>query len=55
MVRSIPHMGRKEVFLFIDVLNTFSYGYMALDIIGKGPFTYRERKPAAATWATLSN
>ena len=32
----------------------FIYGYMVLEI-GKGPFIYRERKPAATTWATLSD
>ena len=33
----------------------FIYDYMASDVYGKGPLRYRERKPAAATWATLSN
>ena len=33
--------------LFKDALNTFY-----LWLYGKGPFRQRERKPAAATWAT---
>ena len=32
----------------------FIYGYMASDY-GKGPLRQRERKPSAATWATLSD
>ena len=31
----------------------FIYGYMASDVYGIGPLIERERKPAAATWATL--
>ena len=31
----------------------FIYSYMAL--YGKGPFRKRQKKPAAATWATLSD
>ena len=35
--------------LFNDTLNTFNYDYMAKD------HSDRERKPAAATYATLSD
>ena len=40
--------------LFNDTLNTF-YLVIWRQTYGKGPFRYRERKPVAATWASLSD
>ena len=43
--------GKEVNVLFNDSLNTFyGIGHMV-----KGPFRQRERKPATATWATLSD
>ena len=46
------YIGKEGNVLFNDALNTF---YLRLYGVrhGKGPFRCRERKPAAATWATL--
>ena len=51
-----PTEGRKEGnVLFNDTLNTFLFTVIWRHIYGKGPFRWRERKPAATTWVTLSN
>ena len=48
--------GRKEMFYLTTHLTHFIQGYMGSRInYGKAPLKYRERKPAAATWATLSD
>ena len=46
------YIGKEGNVLFNDALNTF---YLRLYGVrhGKGPLRCRERKPAAATWATL--
>ena len=45
----------KEV-LFNDALNTFYLRFINMvQAYDKGPLRYQERKPAAATWATLSD
>ena len=41
--------GRKEMFYLMMHSTHFSYGYMVKD------HSDRERKPVAATWATLSD
>ena len=41
--------------LFNDRLNTFYLQVIWRRIYGKGPLRMRERKPTAATWATLSD
>ena len=46
---------RKEMFLFNDALNTFLCTVIWRQAYGKGPLQKREKKPAAATWATLSD
>ena len=47
--------GRKKGnVLFNDALNTFYFTVIWRQTYGKGPLRKRERKPAAATWATLS-
>ena len=45
--------GRKEMFYLTTHSTHFIYGYMAS--YGKGQIIQRERKPAAATWTTLSD
>ena len=45
---------KEESVLFKDTLNTFIYGYMAADHLVKD-HSDSEGKPAAATWATLSD
>ena len=40
--------------LFNDALNTFYFTVIWRHTYGKGPLRFRGRKPAAATWATLS-
>ena len=48
--------GRKEGNVsFNNTLNTFYVRLYGVKTYGKGPFRKRERKPAAATWATLSD
>ena len=47
--------GRKVYVLFNDALNTFYFTVIWRQTYGKGPFRERERKAAAATWATLSD
>ena len=46
--------GRKEMFYLTTHSRLFIYGYMASDIMVKY-HSNSERKPAAATWATLSD
>ena len=41
--------------LFNDTLNTFYLRLYGIGHMVKGPLIQRERKPAAATWATLSD
>ena len=48
--------GRKEGnVLFNNALNTFLCTVIWHQTDGKGPLRQRERKPAATTWATLSD
>ena len=47
--------GRKEMGFFNDALSTFLFMVIWRRTYSKGPFAYRERKPAAVTWATLSD
>ena len=44
--------GKKEMFYLMTHSTHFND---TLTTYGKGPFRLGERKPAAATWATLSN
>ena len=46
--------GRKEMFYLTTHSTHFIYGYM-VEAYGKGPMRKRERNPATATWATLSD
>ena len=41
--------------LFTDALNTFLFIIIWRQTYGRGPLRERERKPAAAAWATLSD
>ena len=45
--------GRKEMF-YLTTHSTPLVNVIWRRTYGKGPFRYRERKPAAATWATIS-
>ena len=48
--------GRKEGnVLFNDALNTFLFTVIWRHTYGKGPIRLRGRKPAATTWAILSD
>ena len=48
--------GKKEGnVLFNDELNPFCLRFYYVGHYGKGPIRWQERKPAAATWATLSD
>ena len=47
--------GRKEMFYLTTHSTHFIYSYMASDIYKKITQIARERKPVAATWATLSD
>ena len=46
--------GRKDIFLFNDAFNTFYLWLYGVRHMVKY-HTYSVRKPAAATWATLSD
>ena len=50
-LRLAPHWDRKEMFYLTTHSTHFSYGYMASDMVND--CSDSERKPAAATWATL--
>ena len=55
-INSRANEGRKEMFYLTTHSTHFIYGYMASDIIMLKYHTDSERgKPAAATWATLSD
>ena len=45
--------GRKEMFYLTTHSTHFIYGYMASDMVKD--HSNSDRKPAAATWATLSD
>ena len=51
----IMFAGSMETFYLTTHSTRFIYGYMSSEY-GKGPFRWRERKPAVTTsWATLSD
>ena len=41
--------------IYLTTHKTHLFTVIWLHTYGKGPFRERERKPAAATWATLSD
>ena len=51
----IAPLKKKGIVLYINALNTFYFTVIWCQTYDKRPLRYRQSKPAAATWTTLSD